>query len=304
MKNLLVSFNEKIKNKERSLVGGKGLPLIELSKKNIPIPNGFVVTTKAYDLFLAENNLPKKIKRLSLASKWQGAQDLILNANIPQELEGQINAQLQALHIDRYAVRSSANVEDSKNKSWAGEFESYLNVSPKEVLCFMKKCWASVFSPHVVAYADSVEKLLSIKMAVVVQQSINSDVSGVCFTRDPLDEEKDDIRIEAILGLGELLVQGQVTPDRYTIERNDGILLEVFVRPQEKKHTTSKNGGTKTVAIKPNYKQKLSGKEIKYLAKLAQKIEKIYRNGQDIEWCKKDKDLYILQSRPITTGFD
>ena len=139
-------------------------------------------------------------------------------------------------------------------------------------------------------------------MAVVVQQSIDSEVSGVCFTRDPLDEDEDDIRIEAIFGLGEFLVQGQVTPDRYVVERGSEIILEVFVHPQEKIYTTNKVGGTRTIAAKPNYRQKLSGKEIKQLATLAERIEKIYKSGQDIEWCKKDGNLYIVQSRPITTG--
>lgn len=278
------------------------MPLITLCKKNIPIPEGFVVTTEAYDLFLAENNLLEKIKSLSLNSEWKKAQDLILNSNVPQELAGQIHEQLKVLGIGRYAVRSSANVEDSKSKSWAGEFESYLNVPPKEILESIKKCWASVFSQRVVSYADSAEELLSIKMAVVVQQSIDSEVSGVCFTRDPLDEEEDDIRIEAIFGLGEFLVQGQVTPDRYVLERDSNIILEVFVHPQEKIYTTNKAGGTKIIATKPHYRQKLSGKEIKQLAILAQQIEKIYKGGQDIEWCKRNGNLYILQSRPITTG--
>jgi len=301
MKKLLIPFNKKIKADEKRLVGGKGLPLIELNNRGISIPEGFVITTEAYDLFLTENNLLEKIKDLSLASEWQKVQELIFRANMPKELEGQINMQIQTLHIDRYAVRSSANVEDSKSKSWAGEFESYLNIPSKEILNYVMKCWASVFSPRVIAYADSIENFLSIKMAVVIQQSIDSDISGVCFTRNPLDEDEDNISIEAIFGLGELLVQGQVTPDRYTVERRSGIILDIFVHPQEKMHTTSRNGGTKTITIKPNYRQKLSGKEIKHLARLAQKIEKIYKNGQDIEWCIKKDNLYILQSRPITS---
>ena len=302
MKKLLIPFSENIKDSKKHLVGGKGLPLITLRKKNIPIPDGFVVTTEAYDLFLAENNLLEKIKGLSLDSEWKKAQDIILNSNIPQELADQIHKQLETLDVDRYAIRSSANVEDSKNKSWAGEFESYLNVLQNDVLGYIKKCWASVFSQRVVAYTNSAKELLSIKMAVVVQKSIDSEVSGVCFTRNPLDQDENDIRIEAVFGLGEFLVQGQVTPDRYVVERRSGIILEIVVQPQEKRYTTSKAGGTRTISTKPNYRQKLSGQEIKRLATLAERIEKIYKSGQDIEWCKKGANLYILQSRPITTG--
>jgi len=302
MNKLTIKINKKIAEKDRLLVGGKGLPLIDLKSKNIPIPSGFIVTTEAHGLFLKESNLDRDIKRLASHSKFKNIQTLIKRASMPDKLLSKIETELEQSRIESYAVRSSANVEDSSSNSWAGVFESYINIPRSKVIDHIKQCWASIFNPRAVDYSGSLSNLLSIRMAVIVQQSINCGVSGVCFTKDPLDDKKDDIRIEAVFGLGESLVQGEVTPDKYTVERERNIILKVFVNPQKIMHTFKQKSGTKTVQIKPTYKQKLSGKEIKDLAKLSQNIENFYNVGQDIEWCKKGNIFYIVQSRPIISN--
>ncbi|MDP3769733.1 MAG: PEP/pyruvate-binding domain-containing protein [bacterium] len=306
MNDLLVEIDQGFSTRDRRLVGGKGLALIELSQRKIPVPPGFVLTTNAYDLFLRENDLGQRISGISVTENLEGVlggiRKAVLDAPMPEELLSGIELFVKRSKIKRYAVRSSADVEDSAKKSWAGVFESYLNVPQSGVVNATKRCWASVFSSTVVRYAKSLGQIPRIKMAVIVQESINSDVSGVCFTRDPLDNKKDDIRIEAVFGLGEALVQGKVTPDSYAVERGSNVILEINVQPQKIAYVNKKSGGTKLVALKPRYNQKLPGEEIIRLVTIAQTIENGYGVGQDIEWCKKGGNMYILQSRPITSG--
>lgn len=289
-------------------VGGKALPLLELSKRKIPIPRGFVVTTRAHDLFLHENGLAEKMKNIFTSPNKDVRREIIRvreeiqSGVMPQELAREIDAHIEELGIKHYAVRSSATAEDAKNRSWAGEFESYLNISPQDIGASIRKCWASMLSDRVIDYAGNFSEISSMKMAVIIQESIDSDISGVCFTRNPLDAKDGSILIESVFGLGEALVQGEVTPDRYTVERGTGIILEIIVGDQTIAYKADKNIGIKLVPLKKTFKQKLSGKEILQLATLALKVEKIQGSGRDIEWCKKDGVLFILQSRPITTG--
>ncbi|MFZ3074488.1 MAG: PEP/pyruvate-binding domain-containing protein [Minisyncoccales bacterium] len=308
MTKFTVKLNQKtIDQNILKYVGGKAYSLIILAKNKIPSPNGFVVNSCAYDQFLKENNLTDITDNLNEASLNDirhivaKAKKSILIGNFSKDLVSEIKIRVKQCAAKRYAVRSSANVEDAHEQSWAGQFESYLNVRPEEVVGSIKKCWSSIFSEKVVSYAATARRISSIKMAVIVQENIESDVSGVCFTKNPITGDN-DILIEAVFGLGELLVQGQAVPDSYEVERGSNIILEVDVNDQFLIYESLKNGGTRIKKIKNTFKQKLTGKEIVNLAKMAVKIEKIYGKGCDIEWCKKNGNLYILQSRPITTG--
>lgn len=264
-----------LRNISAKLVGGKAFSLIILSKNGITVPGGFVVNCNVFEEFS--------------------------NEKMSQSLIFEIESKIKKVGARRYAVRSSANIEDASENSWAGQFESYLNVPSQKVIKNIKKCWTSVFNDRVIGYGDK-KNLSKIKMAVIVQESIDSDVSGACFTRNPLDKNDKNIFIEAVWGLGEILMQGKTIPDRYEVERRSNIILNADVNKQNVICKTLKNGGIKIMPIKKIFKQKLSGKEIIYLAKMAQKIEKIYRKGCDIEWCKKGNNIYILQARPITTS--
>ncbi|MBI4138445.1 MAG: hypothetical protein HY482_02570 [Candidatus Wildermuthbacteria bacterium] len=305
-----VALEQKNINREAlKHIGGKALPLFELRVYKIPVPKGFAITTKAYGLFLEANGITNDIKKLSqvkshpaIQKKVAKIRNSILNGNIPKEMEFELHDRLAQYGLKHYVVRSSANVEDAGTKSWAGAFESYLNIPQKDVLSAVKQCWASVFNDRVIHYINNIKRLASIKMAVIVQEYIDSDISGVCFTRNPLDSKDNNILIEAVFGLGELLVQGEIIPDKYKVERESNIILEADVQEQNRATKAAKNSGTKLVSMQKSLKQKLSGRQIIELANIAQKIERIHGKGCDIEWCRKDDVFYIVQSRPITTN--
>jgi pyruvate,water dikinase len=288
-------------------LGGKANSLVVLSKNKIIIPNGFVVNSNAYYDFFKKNNLIAIADSLKTAPSGNilkiaaTLKKLIINGSFPEELAAEIKSCIKRCPAKSYAVRSSANVEDNSRQSWAGQFESYLNILSDDVIYSIKKCWSSVFSGKVINYIINKQNISSIKMAVIIQGSIKSDVSGICFTKNPLTGD-DNILIEAIFGMGELLAQGQVTPDSYEVERKSNIILEANINEQSLICSLLSGGGVRTKKIKKTFKQKLTGQEIIDLAKMAVKIEKIYGDGCDIEWCKKKGVLYILQSRPITTG--
>lgn len=307
-KHIIHLHHVKMTPQSRSQVGGKAFPLFELASEKIPVPGGFVVTTDAYTSFLDDNHLRSdfvqivKSKRVVDHALINSLRKNIINATFSKELESEIKDAMQLCRFRQFAVRSSADIEDSSKKSWAGGFDTYLNVPQKAVLHAIKKCWSSLLNSKAIEYAGDISKLVDARMAVLIQESIESEVSGICFTRDPLHREEDDIRIEAIFGLGELLVQGEIIPDRYLVERKSNIILEIIVHEQTRARRALRGGETKLVSLKKGYRQKLSGREIVELARIAQRIEKINGFGRDIEWCKKRDQLYILQSRPITTG--
>lgn len=289
----------------RNLCGGKALPLFSLKKLDVLFPAGFVVSTAAYNLFLEFNNLSPKIKKICSkkiisASELDDIRKSILNSSFPPSLSNEIKQHVRHHAYQFYAVRSSANIEDSSKKSWAGQFETCLGVKPKNIETAIKKCYSSVFTNKVLSYISTPKELSNINMAVLIQEMIDSDVSGVCFTRNSLNPKDNDIRIEAVFGLGELLVQGFVSPDRYLIERNPLIISEVITSDQ--KYKISLVDGClkkKLLTGKNRFAQKLSGEEIVKLVKLALLLEKSKHIGLDIEWCKKDNKFYILQVRPI-----
>lgn len=292
------------KTKERidaKIIGGKSLPILEMYKKNIPVPASYCI---GYDFFvrhLLEIDFWNKIDfdKKDLSEEIKKAERIILKS----ELSGDLKKELQKIFskIKFWAVRSSANIEDSKNKSWAGGFESYIGVKNTDLEYYIKSVWASVFSQRVLNYLDNIKEIKNIKMAVLLQEAIDSDSSGVCFTSDPFDDEDEEIIIEAVHGIGEYLVQGEIIPDRYLFNKEDMFISEVHFNEQKKKLSFSKRGNLEKVKNNKIKDQKLTGNQIVELSNMALKIEKIYKESRDIEWCYKGNKLYILQSRPITS---
>lgn len=267
-----------------------------LSRAGFNIPNGFIITIDAFRLYSDTNGLNKDIRLLAKASQKQYAlaakriQARIRKSSFPEELRQELNHNLILHKFNSYAVRSSATVEDGAKNSWAGQFESYINVSATHLEKAVKNCWASMFTPRVRSYSKNIIGVNAIEMAVVVQESIAADVSGVCFTQNVFSGEKQSLVIEAVFGAGEDLVSGKITPDRYMVERKTNIIIEAEINPQSRKGVSRERA----------WQQKLSGAEIIELTKLAMKIEKTFGFPCDIEWCKKGSHFYILQSRPIT----
>ena len=247
---IVVGFSE-IDATQVSLVGGKGASLGELSRiDGVSVPPGFCVTTEAF----------------------RRAQ----SGGVPDEVATAIRA---AVGDGAYAVRSSATAEDLPTASFAGQHDSFLNVVGADaVLEHVERCWASLFTEHAVAYRRH-HGFEHVEMAVVVQEMVDADAAGVLFTADPLTSNRHVSSIEAVFGLGEALVSGQVNPDTYKVR--DGAVVE------------------QAVAGEPP----LTAAQAVELARLGRLLEAHFGRPQDIEWCLADGGFQIVQSRPITTLF-
>lgn len=317
MQNFILEFS-KISKKDVSSCGGKGASLGEMTRAGIPVPPGFVITARAFEKFLKETDINVEIDAWikkadikdieSVEEVSEVIKSLIMNAPISDNLAKEILEEFKKLKSPDIAVRSSATAEDSKIDSWAGELESYLNTTEKNLLQNVKKCWASLFTPRAIVYrlerGFGGKKVL---VAVVVQKMVQSEVSGICFTVHPVTKDKDQVIIEAGWGLGEAIVGGLITPDSYVVNKTGWKIIDINVNVQEemiKKNKKKGGGSDKETTPVPNEfreKQKLDEKQIIELAKLCVKIEKRYGSPQDIEWAWKNGKFYILQSRPITT---
>jgi len=307
-----------LNTKDILLAGGKGANLGELTKIGIPVPPGFVILANAFERFLEENDINVEIERIwermnvedieSVEESSEILRDLILKGKMPKDIENEIFNAFKKLRAKYVAVRSSATTEDSKIDSWAGELETYLNTTKENLIENVKRCWASLFTPRALFYRakrNLMDKKVSV--AVVVQKMVQSEVSGVCFTVHPVIKDRNQMVIEACWGLGEILVQGKITPDSYVIDKSkiknqkSKFILDKNINPQEKM-IVKVNGGTKEVKVPKEKikKQKLSDNQIRKLAKICLKIENHYKDPQDIEWAFEKNKFYIVQTRPIT----
>ncbi len=300
--------------KNVDIAGGKGASLGEMTKAGIPVPPGFVVLASAFDRFLEETDLDveieaviKKVKPDNINSVEKASEkirDLILDAKFPKDIAQEITKEFSILKAPLVAVRSSATAEDSSVASWAGELETYLNVTKKNLLESVKLCWSSLFTPRAIFYRF--EKKLhdqKVSVAVVVQKMVQSEISGISFTAHPVTRDRKQMVIEAGYGLGEAIVGGKITPDTYIVRKQDNSILDKNISQQEM--MIVKNGAkgiveTK-VPISKQEKQKLTDTQIKAMAKICLNIEKHYKKPQDIEWALEKGKFYITQSRPITT---
>jgi len=303
----------KISKKDVAQAGGKGASLGEMTSAKMPVPPGFMLTASAFDRFLDETDLFQDIQaRLadvnykdtnSVDKASNVIRDMIHDVKFPADLRREIMAEFKKLKAPLVAVRSSATAEDSKTASWAGELETYLNTTEKELIKNVKRCWTSLFTPRAIFYRHEKKLLKSkVSVAVVVQKMVQSEVSGITFTVHPVTQDKNQMIIEAGWGLGEAIVSGQITPDSYVIDKRDWSIMDINISKQEQQIIkTGKITKMTTVKKENQEKQKISGKKIIELAKLCGQIEKHYKFPCDIEWALERGKLYITQSRPITT---
>lgn len=300
--------------KDVDIAGGKGASLGEMINNGIPVPPGFVILASAFDRFLEETDLFQdveaqlhKVNYEDVASVERASKtirDLIHDVPMPEDLQKDFMADFKKMKSKFVAVRSSATAEDSSVASWAGELESYLNTTEKTLLLNIKNCWSSLFTPRAIFYRKEKDLLdTKVSVAVVVQEMVDSEISGITFTVHPVTEDKNQMIIEAGWGLGEAIVSGSITPDSYVIDKSDWSIMDINIAEQERYMIRCLSKGVKwveTEKIKLD-KQKLSGKQIIELAKICANIEKHYGKPQDIEWALRDGKFYIVQSRPITT---
>jgi pyruvate,water dikinase len=301
-----------------ALVGGKGANLGELVRAGFPVPPGFIVTAAAYSRVLESNRLYSPIEAyLSRLDHRQSAalnrasakiKQLILGARVPDDLaRAIIRAYLKLGRGDLsalVAVRSSATAEDLPGASFAGQQETFLNVfGEANLIQRVRQCWASLFEPRAIFYRQ--EKgfdHFKVGIAVPVQAMVQSQVAGIMFTVNPVTNDKNQLVIEAIWGLGEKIVQGAYTPDHYLVQKQSYKILQKQVNPQTKQ-LVRRGYGNREVSLDRRLvnRPKLTDEEIVALAKLGQKVQDHYFFPQDLEWAKVKSQFYLIQSRPVTT---
>ena len=314
MQDLILPFS-KINKNSVSIAGGKGASLGEMTQAGLAVPPGFVVLAGMFDRFVQESDIIEDIQAELEKVNYKDTNSIdrasnviraiIRKTKVPADIQSVILNSFQELGAKFVAVRSSATAEDSKTASWAGELETYLYVTEKNLVDTIRTCWSSLFTPRAIFYRHK-KKLLKTKVsvAVVVQKMVHSEVSGIAFTVHPVTKDYNQMIIEAGYGLGEAIVSGSITPDSYIIDKKDELIMDVSIAKQEKMMLIKgASGGLKWSPVPKikQEKQKLPSPKIMELAKLCAKIEKHYQHPQDIEWALEGGKLYILQSRPITT---
>ena len=320
-------FNQIDKN-DIPIVGGKGANLGELTQKELDVPPGFCVTAGAYTYFIEHTDLNTEIKRkiknldiedaIELQKVSSDIKELINSAQIPQDLIDEIKLAYRELNQKigienaEVAVRSSATAEDLPEASFAGQQDTYLHISGEgELLDHTRKCWASLWTARAVYYRENQGfDHFDVALSVVVQKMVDSEKSGVMFTANPVNNNTNEIMINASWGLGEAVVSGTVTPDEYIVDKKSKEIIQKHIA-EKTVMVVKKDIGIGTVEINVGSyigheninKQCLTDEEIMVLANYGMKIEEMYGSFQDIEWGfdKDTKKLYILQSRPITT---
>ena len=253
--------------------GGKADSLLYLTSNNILVPKFFIVSKNDYIQFLIDNNIYKKIEELFIEKKYKEIKDIIMKQDITNGLANKIALELPELNSHLYAIRSSASNEDGKDKSFAGQYDTFLNIKEEDIFLNIKKCFCSLYNDNVIRYSDDFDVF---GINVIIQVMIDSDYSGVAFTVDPSSESDNYILIEMTEGLGEKLVSGKVIPNKFFVRKETGMIdLKIG---------------------------ELSLDEVIFncLILEIEKTEKIYKCPMDIEYAIKDRKIYILQARPIT----
>ncbi|HBP51204.1 MAG: Phosphoenolpyruvate synthase [Candidatus Shapirobacteria bacterium GW2011_GWE1_38_10] len=303
-----------------NIVGGKGANLGEMYNIGIPVPNGFCVTAEAYFKFIEVNKLKPKIKDIlqstdvdqpeQLSQASSKIRKLIKSAPIPQDIALEIMMAYKklcsfgGLKDAPVAVRTSATAEDSADASFAGQGDTFLNVTGEtNVVNQVRACWSSLFTSRSIFY--QVKKHydhFKIGVAVPVQKMVQSEVSGIVFTLNPVTNNKNEIVVETIWGLGEYIVQGIVTPDQHLIDKSNWEIKYKNSVHQDIQLTRFADSN-KELKV-PKYKQnkaKISDTMAVKIAKLSQKLHNHYAKAQDIEFAIEKGKLYFVQTRPITT---
>jgi len=323
-----IKWFEDLEGKDVDIAGGKGANLGELTQKGIKVPPGFCVTAETYKKFIKKKDLDSEIKDLinkvdrhdsnKLSNIASEIRDLIKYSEVPEEIKIEIRKAYKTLNErvgekTEVAVRSSATAEDLPEASFAGQQDTYLYISGEEELInYIKECWASLWTARAIYYREEKDfDHFKVALSAVVQKMVNSEKSGVVFTANPINNRRDEVMVNSSWGLGEAVVSGVVTPDEYVVAKNN---LDIKERNIAKKNKmiVKKSGdkiGTEMVNVHDylgEYKieaTSLNDDEIYELVRMAIKIEDLYDSPQDIEWSfdHDTKELYILQSRPITT---
>jgi pyruvate,water dikinase len=306
---------------DRPLVGGKGASLGELTAAGIRVPPGFVVTTAAFEAALAaidpDGTVRTRIESLrqddlsGVTAAAEAIRERFLGAALPQPLGAAVSAAYQQLAgpASAVAVRSSATSEDSAEASFAGLQDTHLCVEGGDaVVRALAACWASLYSRESVSYRLRLKlPERQVSMGVVVQRMLASRASGVMFTRSPLSGDRSLIAIEGTFGLGSAIVSGEVTPDKYVVNKVTGEIIGRTLSAKALRHVSAAGGGVRVEALgeREQCLPAIGESQVRELAALGKQVERHYGAAQDIEWAvAADADgverIYLLQSRPET----
>jgi len=306
---------EDIRKGDLPSVGGKGASLGEMASIGLPVPQAYVVTAQAFRRFLVDTGLEESLYSIlegldvddnaALEAAASKAKDLIMSVPIPDYMAADIRSAYDRIGEETVvAVRSSATAEDLPDASFAGQQETYLNIQGgDDVIEAVQMCWASLYGARAVYYRSKQGfDDRSVNIAVVVQELIFSEKAGVLFTSHPVTGEPLTI-IEGSWGLGEAVVSGSVSPDNYVFDQRKQRVVDRIIASKETEIIPDGRKGTIEVAVSDDRKNAvvLSEEEIGRLAALGKLSEDHYGTPQDIEWGIVGDDLYILQSRPVTT---
>ncbi|KAA9160273.1 phosphoenolpyruvate synthase [Amycolatopsis acidicola] len=297
--------------------GGKGANLGEMTAAGFPVPGGFVVLREGYLAAMEAGGVRAGLARLheralaaagdpdALAANCGEMQELIRKAALPGELRDEILAAYGRIGRDvRVAVRSSATGEDGADASFAGMNATYTNtVGEDALLRRVVDCWASAFSPRVVAYRAERGFTAEPAIAVVVQRMVEAERAGVIFTADPRTADRKRLVVEAVFGQGETLVSGAVEPDSYVVDKEELRLTGVRVGNKKYQIVRGETGDTRVELPEPAARRRvLEDAAVIELARLAIRVEEHYGRPQDMEWViDPGREIFLVQTRPITT---
>ena len=270
--------------REVEVAGGKGASLARMTAEGLPVPPGFVIPS-----YVLQNSIDaERMLELAASRSARELQELVVATEPPREkitaayenlVGGRLTSTYKLVGNKKVAVRSSAVAEDSEAASYAGQQETYLFVEGAEEVCRrVVDCWASFFSERALFYRSQKGSLEDLRMAVVVQKMVDPEKSGVIFTVDPVRRRRDRMVVEAVRGIGEQVVSGEVTPDHYTLDRKGKVKREKIVDDRV-----------------------LTDEELQRLGELGRQLEERHGVAQDIEWAMVGEEIYLLQSRPVTT---
>jgi len=319
----VVWFSE-VGREDLGIVGGKGANLGELTRASIPVPPGFVVTADSYFRFLQHSSLEPLLKKdlfnldvhdsRSLNERAARIRQRIIDAPMPAHIAAEIREAYHQLGEGPVAVRSSATAEDLPEASFAGQQSTFLNVvGADNVVRAVQACWASLFEGRAIFYrVEAGYDHLKVGLAVPVQRMVQSEKSGVMFTVEPVTSDPKKITIEAVYGLGEGIVSGEISPDLYMVDKESLGILAKTVTPQHRMIARaegsdgSHEGANAWVEVHEPLASaaKLTDNEIRQLARIGRDVEDHYGAHQDIEWAYENGKFYLTQARPVTTMRD
>ncbi|GAB6862783.1 phosphoenolpyruvate synthase [Haloplanus litoreus] len=312
---MAVAWLEDVRSTDLGTVGGKAASLGELTGAGLPVPPGFVVTAGTYRTFIEEAGIDEELfeavdvdseDSAALAAGHERAHELIMETDVPEAVREEILDAYRSMGDGEafVAVRSSATAEDLPDASFAGQQETFLNVTETDLIERVKECWASLFSQRAIYYRN--QKGFphdEVDIAVVVQTMVDAEKSGVMFTSHPSTGDP-RIIIEAAWGLGEAVVSGAVSPDNYVVDRTTSEVEQATIATKKVMHVKDEETGEtveREVSEDKRDQRVLTDAEIERLVELGERVEDHYGDPQDVEWAVAGGEVYMLQSRPITT---